>query len=279
MLMPVTLRTFVHKLKTLEIQGAKQIAIQSLLFLKRYDPIFGRKFEQAAAQLEAARPTAVVLHNCLEILKRERSAKTADYLVSRLQHATEQIAKNGSKLIKNGDVIMTHCHSGEALSVVKAAKRAGKRFSVIATLTEPAHQGIRTAHELAKAGIPVTLIADPAIGFFVPHVDLVLTGSDAMRREGNVNKIGTYVLALAAATHGKPYYVAGNTFKLDRRPRFKIEERPPGEVWRPMRRVKIRDPAFDITPWIYVKGVVTEREIKTPKQIVNMITAQKRSYS
>jgi ribose 1,5-bisphosphate isomerase len=267
----VSLNSFTNRLKTLKIQGAKQIAIQSLLFLKAYDPTFGRNFEQAAKQLEAARPTAVVLHNCLEILKRSCSDKIIDMLVYKLQRTTEQIGKYGSKLIKNGDVIMTHCHSGEALSIIEAAKRTGKHVSVIATLTEPAHQGIRTAHELAKAGIPITLIADTAIGFFIPHVDLVLTGSDAMRKEGNVNKIGTYVLALAAATHKKPYYVAGNTFKLDMRKKFEIEERPPSEVWKPMKGVKIRDPAFDITPWKYVKGVITEEGVKTPKQIVKML--------
>lgn len=269
--MSTDLRAFVHKLKALEIQGAKQIAIQSLLFLKKYDPTFGRRFERAAAELEAARPTAVVLHNCLWMVNRERSASTIDWLVKQLQSATEQIGRNGQRLIKSGDTIMTHCHSGEALSIVKAARRAGKRVSVIATITEPAHQGIRTARELRNAGVPVTLIADPAIGFFMPHVDLVLTGSDAMRPEGNVNKIGTYVLALAARAHRKPYYVAANTLKLDKRRAFVIEERPPSEVWRPLKGVKIRDPAFDVTPWIYVKGVVTEAGILSPKQIVNKL--------
>lgn len=269
--MHADLRGFVHQLKTLEIQGAKQIAIQSLLFLKKYDSDFGRAFERAAEELEAARPTAVVLHNCLEIVRRDRRTSTVDRLVKQLQSATEHIAKYGPGLIKSGDAILTHCHSGEALSVVKAAKRAGKRISVIATLTEPAHQGIRTAKELRDAGIPITLIADTAIGFFMPKVDIVITGSDAMRREGNVNKIGTYPLALAAAVHQKPYYVIGNTFKLDRRPHFKIEERPPSEVWKSMKGVKIRDPAFDVTPWKYVKAIVTEKGIKTPKQIVRML--------
>jgi ribose 1,5-bisphosphate isomerase len=270
-----SLQRFVHRLKALEIQGAKQIAIRSLLFLKAYDPTFGRTFERAAKQLEAARPTAVVLHNCLEILRRERSTESVDVLVNRLRNASEEIGRYGAKLIRSGCVVMTHCHSGEALAVVKAAKRAGRRVGVIATLTEPAHQGIRTARELRNAGIPVTLIADPAIGFFMPHVDVIITGSDAMRREGNVNKIGTYPLALVAAKHRKPYYVVGNTFKLDRRKTLAIEERPPGEVWRAMKGVKMRNPAFDITPWQYVTRVITERGVKTPKQIVKMIEQSK----
>ena len=269
--MSVSLRTFVYKLKTLEIQGAKQIAIQSLLFLKKYDPTFGRKFERAALELEAARPTAVVLHNCLEILRNGYSVETVDELVERLRSATDSIGKRGSKLIKNGSVIMTHCHSGEALSIVKAAKRSGKHVSVIATLTEPAHQGIRTVKELRSAGIPVTLIADPAIGFFMPHVDIVRTGSDAMRREGNVNKIGTYVLALAASANKKPYYVIGDTFKIDRRKSFTTEERPTSEIWHKIQGVKMRDPAFDVTPWKYVRGIVTEESLLTPAQILRKI--------
>ena len=265
------LQPFVRRLKALEIQGAKQIAIRSLLFLKAYDPTFGRTFEHAARKLEAARPTAVVLHNCLEILRRERSTKTIDVLVGQLRRASEGIGRHGARLIKSGYTVMTHCHSGEALAVVKAAKRMGKRISVIATLTEPAHQGIRTARELRDAKIPITLIADPAIGFFMPYVDIIITGSDAMRREGNVNKVGTYPLALVAAKHRKPYYVVGNLLKLDRRKALVIEERPPGEVWRAMKGVKIRDPAFDVTPWQYVTRVITEAGVKTPKQIVKML--------
>lgn len=265
------MQAFIHDLKTLRIQGAKQIAIQSLLFLEAYDPTFGRAFKRAAAEIERTRPTAVVLHNCLKIIEKKPAASTVRWLIKKLQISRELIAKNGTKLVKSGSVIMTHCHSGEALSIIEAASRAGKRVSVIATITEPARQGIRTAKELRDAGIPVTLIGDSAVGHFMPDVDFVLTGSDAMRREGNVNKIGTLVLALTAAAHGKPYYVAADTLKLDRRKKLVIEERPASEVLRPIKGVEVRNPAFDVTPWRYVKAVVTEGGIKTPKEIVKLI--------
>lgn len=263
-----TLNSFIHRLKTLKIQGAKQIAVQSLLFLKSYDPKFGRKFDSAAKQIEHARPTAVVLHNCLNILKRERSSKAFNEIISELQNATKNIAEHGVKLVKTNDVIMTYCHSGEALSIVKACKRIGKHVSVIATITEPAHQGIRTTEELRNSGIPVTLIEDSALGVFIPHADVVIVGSDAMRKEGNVNKIGSYLLALAANAHGKPYYVAGSTFKIDKRKTFAIEERPATEVWHKMKHVTIRNPAFDVTPWKYVTGIITENGLRKPRDTI-----------
>jgi len=265
------LHSFIRRLKSLEIQGARQIAMQSVLFLKKYDPSFGRAFDSAALQIENARPTAVVLHNCLRILRKERNTAAADELVAKLHAATEQLASNGAKLIKNGDVLMTHCHSGEALSVVKAAKKQGKHVKVIATITEPLHQGLRTVKELKRAGIPVTLIADPATGFFMPHVDMVLTGSDAMRREGNVNKIGTQVLALTAAAHRKPYYIAADLFKLDNRKKFAIEERPAYEIWPSIKGVAVRNPAFDITPWSCIKSIITEEGVMKPKEIVGRL--------
>jgi len=263
----------IKKIKSLEIQGAKEIAIESLKFLRNYSKEngFGKKFDYASKRLEDARPTAVVLHNTLEILREKRNLDTISKLLRQLNSATDRIAKNGQRLIKDGFVIMTHCHSGEALSVIKEAKRNGKKVSVIATETEPLHQGIITVKELCKVGIPVTLITDPALGYFMKDVDMVLVGSDAMRKEGNVNKIGTYTMALVAWQNKKPFYVAGNTLKLDKRKKFVIEERPAAEVYRNITGVKIRNPAFDITPWKYVKRVVTEKGVFTVGNILRML--------
>jgi len=264
------LRSFVHRLKALKIQGAKEIAVASLKFLRHYDPKFGVDFNRAAKQMEAARPTAVVLHNCLETLRRERNLAAIDRLLAQMDASTEKIS-NAATFIKSGQIIMTHCHSGVAVAVLKHAWKRGKKIRVIATETEPKHQGIKTAKELSRAGIPVTLIVDSAVGYFMPQVGIVLLGSDALRPEGNVNKIGSYNIALAAKAHGKPYYVVASMLKIDKRKKIEIEERPPAEVYRKMKGVRVRNPAFDTTPWRYIKGVVTERGVKTPGQISRMI--------
>ncbi len=267
------LKKFAHEIKALHIQGAKQIAIESLKFLKLYskEKGFGRDFDKAMSILEKTRPTAVVLHNCLEEVRKDKSLATMTRLISQLNSATAKIAERGSREIKNGSVIMTHCHSGEALSVIKQAWKSGKKISVIATETSPKEQGITTAKELAAAGIPVTLIADAAEGLFIDQVDMVILGSDGMRKEGNVNKVGSYPLALLAWQHKKPYYVVGNTLKLDRRKKITIEERSASEIYHSLKGVKIRNPAFDKTPWKFVHRIITEKGIFTPGNIVKML--------
>lgn len=273
----------VRKIKSVEIQGAKEIAIYSLKFLRRFckKKGFGRDFRRVANKLENARPTAVVLHNCLEILRKEKSLETIDELLKKLENVNKKIVANGLKLFKRRKyTILTHCHSGEALAVIKKLKRKGKKISVIATETDPLEQGVKTAKELARAQIPVTMIIDSAVGHFMPDIDVVIVGTDAMRREGVVNKIGTKLYSIATKEHNKPFYVVGNTLKLDKRKKFEIEERPAKEVYmelksRKLKRVKIRNPAFDITPWKFISKIITERGVYTPSQIKKMLRQDK----
>jgi len=274
----------VKAIKNVKVQGAKEIAIYALKFLRYFCKKngFGLKFEIAAKVLEDARPTAVVLHNCIEILKKEKKLRTIDRLLKQLDNMTKEIAVNGLKLFKKKKyTILTHCHSGEALAVIKTLKRKDKKISIIATETDPLEQGVKTARELARARIPVTLIIDSAVGYFIPDVDAVIVGTDAMRKEGVVNKIGTMLYATAAKEHKKPFYVAGNTLKIDKRKKFKIEQRPVKEVYRELikpgklKGVKIRNPAFDITPWKFVSKVITERGVYTPTQIKKMLRRSK----
>lgn len=271
-----------ERISSVKVQGAKEIAVYSLKFLRnfceRYG--FGLKFEVAAMVLERARPTAVVLHNCLEILKKKKSIKTIDKLLQQLELSTKEIAKIGSKLIDDGCTIMTHCHSGEALAVIREATRRGKKISVFATVTEPLEQGVKTAKELSRLGIPVTLITDNAVSHFMKEVDCVLVGTDAIRvvnPKGVVNKIGTANLALAARKDKKRFIVVGNTLKTDRRKKFIIEERPAEEVYGELKtkinpkKIKVRNPAFDIIPFSLVTAVVTEKGIFKPKEILRML--------
>jgi ribose 1,5-bisphosphate isomerase len=273
----------VEDIKSVKVQGAKEIAIYSLKFLRKFCKKNGFKlrFEVAAKVLEEARPTAVVLHNCLEILKKNRKLSTIDSLLKRLESTSKKIGVKGNKLIKNSCRIMMHCHSSEALSIVKTAKKKGRNFSVITTITEPLNQGIKTAKELSRMKIPVTLIEDFAAGYFMNDVDLVIIGVDAIRKEGIVNKIGTNLIASAAKQSNKPLYVVGNMLKLDKRKKFFIEERSGVEIFHlpkmlspiatGLKGVRVRNPAFDITPWRYITAVVTEKGILKPKQVLRLL--------
>lgn len=262
---------FANYIKVMQIQGARSIAVESLKFLKVFCKKngFGRNFVKAADRLEKMRPTAVVLHNCLEIVREEKSIRSIDMLLNRFKKMSPQIAENGSKIIKDGSVIMTHCHSGEALSAIMAAK--SKKISVIATITEPFEQGVMTVKELAEANIPVTLILDSAVSYFMKDVDLVIIGSDALRREGNVNKIGSLNIAVSARNFKKPYYIVADTLKLDNRKKLLIEERSSEEVHEKIRNVVIKNPVFDITPWKYVTRVITEKGVMTPGNILRLL--------
>ncbi|MFH1623441.1 MAG: S-methyl-5-thioribose-1-phosphate isomerase [Candidatus Aenigmatarchaeota archaeon] len=282
---PGLTRTVEH-IRSVKAQGAKHIAVHALRFLRGFCKRkgFGLKFEVAAKVLEDARPTAVVLHNCIEAIKKERKLKTIDGLLRRLDAATETVGRNGARLVGDGYTIMTHCHSGEALAVIKRAWKDGKRIAVIATETDPLEQGVKTAKELASMRIPVTLITDSAVGFFMPEVDCVIVGTDAIRaapRHAFVNKVGTLNLALAAREFRKRFYVAGSTFKLDRRKKLYIEERPAAEVYAELLRpgdlkgVKLRNPAFDVVPFKLVTKFVTERGVLSPAGMKRLLGKSK----
>lgn len=268
-----SLEKAVSEIKSVRIQGAKEIAVYGLKFLRQFAKRSGYnlKFEAAAHFLEEARPTAVVLHNCIEIIKKKKKISAIDKLIRDLERSSEEIGRHSDKIIRNNWKIMTHCHSGDALAFIKHGwLRHKKKISVIATETEPLEQGIKTAKELAAAKIPVTLITDSAVGFFMKDVDAVIIGTDAIRLSppyGIVNKIGTLNLALAAKKYRKPLYVVGNSLKFDRRKKFRIEERSTREVYKKLKGVKIRNPAFDIVDFNLVTKIITEKGVFAPNRI------------
>ncbi len=273
-----TLQRVTRDIKEFKVQGANQIALHGLSFLKEVaqKERFGNKFKMASRHLEKARPTAVVLHNCIEIIKSEPSMSTIDSLIDVLRTVGKREAIYSDKIIGNGSKIITYCHSGEAMSFIKHARTIHKKkISVIACRTEPLGQGVTTAKELAEAKIPVTLIDDNAIGFFIKDVDMVIIGADALRKEGVINKIGSSLLAQAAYNASKPFYVVANSLKIDKRKAFQIEERPPDEISKTIRKrlqgIKIRNPAFDVTPWRCVTGVINENGVFSAKQFVTLL--------
>jgi len=264
-----------NDIKNFKVQGANQIALYSLEFLKQYVAKngFDPKFFQIINILENARPTAVVLHNCLESIKKNKTLTNINDLIFILNtfHKKNIDAK---LIIKNKFTIMTYCHSGEAMSLIKELAKQ-KKISVYACITEPLEQGLRTVKELKKSKIAVTLIGDNAAGLFMKDTDMVIVGADALRKEGVVNKIGTSLLAFAAHQNKKPFYVVANSWKIDKRKIFEIEERSPAEINKNLSyKIKdtiIRNPAFDITPWKFISYVVMENGMFRPSHILRKL--------
>ena len=253
----------------------------------------GQELEAAFEVLARSRPTAVNLFWALERMRRVLAARGAGALEAEALAIFEEdlavnraIGAQGAPLIPQGARVMTHCNAGAlataghgtALGVLRSARDAGRRLSVIANETRPYLQGARlTAWELIQESIPVTLITDSMAGFLMSRgeVDLVIVGADRIAANGDVaNKIGTYALAVLAQRHALPFYVAAplSTFdtSLADGSAIPVEERPAGEVtgygasrWAPQ-GVMVRNPAFDVTPAELVSALITERGVLRP---------------
>jgi methylthioribose-1-phosphate isomerase len=240
--------------------------------------------EKSFQILAASRPTAVNLFWALERMGKAKDLKAeAEAIFAEDLAGNHAMGKLGAELIPHQARVMTHCNAGAlatagygtALGVLRAAHEAGKRISVLANETRPYMQGARlTAWEMVQENIPCTLITDNMAGHLISRgeVDLVIVGADRIAANGDVaNKIGTYTLAVLARRHDIPFYVAAPLSTFDPAipdgSHIPIEERPEAEVtghrgmrWAPQ-GVKVRNPAFDVTPAELITGLVTERAV------------------
>ena len=261
---------FASRLKAMKIQGATNITIASMKHLKTFSRKngFENKFDVECRKIIAARPTAVVLYNALTRVKKEKDWKSIDHIINDLAEAKKKTAKNAGKIFSKRETVLTHCHSTDVMAAL--VKNKSKIKEVIVTETRPRDQGIITAKELLAKKIKVSFIVDSAISDFIGKCDVVFVGADALRKEGLVNKVGTYPLALVAKENGKPFYVVTTTFAIDKRKKIFMEERPITELGhKDLRNAKIYNPAFDLTPWKYVTGVITENGIsKNPRKLI-----------
>ena len=258
---------------------------------------FYRQLENVCELLGQTRPTAVNLFWAIDRMKRvaqDNRDKSLEEIRTILKEEAirieeedleicKNIGKNGASLITSGATILTHCNAGglatagygTALGVIRAAHDADKNIKVIADETRPWLQGARlTAWELMKDGIPVTLISDNMAGWLMQkgEIDCCVVGADRIAANGDTaNKIGTYSVAVLAKEHNIPFYVAApvSTFdlSLESGDRIPIEERHAHEVTHlrglPVapEGVKVRNPAFDVTPARYITAIITERGV------------------
>ncbi|WP_142856284.1 ribose 1,5-bisphosphate isomerase [Salinigranum halophilum] len=253
---------------------------------------FRAELRAAARTLFETRPTAVSLPNALRYVLhgadgqtvaalRESVETTVAEFCARLEHAQADLGEVGANRLRDGDVVMTHCHSTDALACVEAAVDQGKELRAIVKETRPRNQGHITAEALSELGVPVTLIVDSAARHYLNDVDHVLVGADSIAADGSViNKIGTSGLAVNARDRGTPIMVAAQTLKLHPATltghTVDIETRDVTEVIDEATRASIGapdvvNPAFDVTPPRYVDAIVTERGQFPPESIVTLM--------
>jgi methylthioribose-1-phosphate isomerase len=258
---------------------------------------FFQQLSNVCDHIGRTRPTAVNLFWAIERMKRVAEAnrdRELDYIREILkleairveaedQEICRAIGRHGASFIKDGDTVLTHCNAGglatagygTALGVIRAAVEAGKKIQVFADETRPWLQGARlTAWELMKDNIPVTLISDNMAGFFMKkgEISCCVVGADRIAANGDTaNKIGTYSVAVLARENKIPFYVAAPISSLDfslaSGDEIPIEERQGHEVTHIQgvqvapTGVKVRNPAFDVTPSRYITAIITEKGI------------------
>lgn len=252
------------------------------------------ELEEVAEYLRQTRPTAVNLFWAIDrMLKVAQTVKdlTVDQFKDRVLEEAHAIANEdieinrrigayGETIIDNGDTVLTHCNAGAlatvdygtALGVIRAAHEAGKKIHVYADETRPYLQGARlTAWEMVQEQIPVTLITDNMAGHAmkIGRIQKIVVGADRIAANGDTaNKIGTYSLSVLAKEHGIPFYIAAPIstfdFTIETGEEIPIEERSSREVTHVFDQqiapegVEIFNPAFDVTPYENITGIITE---------------------
>jgi ribose 1,5-bisphosphate isomerase len=293
------IQTTAEKIKRLEIQGARNVAIAAIKAIEtlaketkaKNKKKFLKELSEAKGILFISRETEPLMRNAVrwimsqvERSDKEKIKELAEIVASasqrflkNLEDSKEKIAEIGARRIRNNSVILTHCHSSTVTYLLKRAKKEGKSFEVICTETRPVFQGRMTAKEMLELGVKTTLIVDSAARFFMNQADFVIVGADAITSEGNViNKIGTSMIALVAHEARTPFYVVSELLKFDPATMYgdyeKIEERSPNEIWKnPLENLIIRNPAFDVTRRDFIHGIICEEGIISPQSVIEVM--------
>ncbi|WP_134671419.1 ribose 1,5-bisphosphate isomerase [Halorussus marinus] len=295
-----TVEAVAEDIASMEIRGAATIAdaaadalaVQAAESDADSPDRFRAELRAASRRLVETRPTAVSLPNAIRYVLRGMEGSdvarlrasvtdSAAEFRSELDQAQENLGRIGANRLRDGDTVMTHCHSTDALSCVEAALDQGKEIEAIVKETRPRKQGHITARWLREMDVPVTLVVDNAARRYLDDTDHVLVGADSIAADGSViNKIGTSGLAVNARERGVPVMVAAQTLKFHPDTMtghtVEIEMRDEREVLGAEAAEEIGDltvenPAFDVTPPRYVDAIVTERGQFPPESVVTLM--------
>ncbi|MEM3422115.1 MAG: S-methyl-5-thioribose-1-phosphate isomerase [Candidatus Bilamarchaeaceae archaeon] len=292
----------IKDIKSLKIQGARNVAkaaldaliLQARLSKAKNIHYYVKELTAVKEILAYSRPTEPMMRNLLDdaidfLVVESKKVKSMDELreifvrrekevIERLDQDAKKIYEYGARLIPKGYTVMTYCHSSTVTGILKKAREKDRTLKVIVCETRPRYQGRITAKELAEAGIDTTLIVDGAVNMFMKKTDLVLVGADSVTSRGDlINKVGTSTLAHIARMHDVSFYSAAELFKYSRKTfegeLEKIEERDKKEVWEDApKKVKIRNPAFDVTSAKYINGYITEVGVIPPQSFFALAT-------
>lgn len=279
----VAFRNTLEGITSLQIQGASNVRKAAMNALSHEaikvpasnPAYFAATIRSLSNQLIATRPTEPELQSGLHqaylvVQSSKNGIKAKQHLLDFIHQfedgrtrALARIAREGVHLFSKPSIVLTHCHSHSALEIIKLAHENGKIRHVYCTESRPLYQGRLTAKDLTDWKIPCTQIVDSAIRSLLAQqkINVFLTGADALIPQGLINKVGTSTISMACREHKIPHIVAASSLKFVKK--IEIEERSADEVWqdRP-NALSIYNPAFDLTPQKWIKGVITENGLK-----------------
>ncbi len=255
-----------------------EIAADSALHYPALDtPALTAILTAQARDMSAARPSMAPIHNLLSRWRKElrglsgldlstarrRAANAAKAVVMVSQAACRQVALHAQSLVGERQCVITHSLSSTLLQAFSGLQ--GRSVNLIVTESRPLCEGRNLALQLSEMGFPVTLITDAQLGLFVEKADLAMVGADSVLEDGTVvNKVGTYLLALAARERSVPFYVCCESFKQrdSNMPPFEPEEMSPDELnVGELPTVEIRNIYFDLTPPELITARVSEEGV------------------
>ena len=257
----------VSDIKKIKIQGASNVAKAAL---EAYSLFPNKKTRDI---LLKSRPTEPMVDHVLSLAEKHQNKE----VLKHFDQTQEKINKLVFSLIKKDKVILTHCHSTNVLKSLINAHKKRKNFEVYATETRPLYQGRKTANDLRKAGIKVTMFVDSSLGIALSQkqgfkrVNKVLLGADALLREGIINKVGSELVARIAQEEKVPFYIVADSWKFTKK-KVSIEQRNLNEVWnKAPKNIKIRNPTFEFVDKKYIKGIITELGFMTYDMFIKRI--------
>ncbi|MFQ5980391.1 MAG: translation initiation factor eIF-2B [Candidatus Heimdallarchaeota archaeon] len=288
------LRRVMEDIRALKIQGATNIAQTAVKAFAKYVQAISKEYESPESHLQdiveelsTLRATEPALRNGLRYVMgqlrrkgRESLQAAAQKYISMIERSTNEIAKVGAARIQDNTQIMTHCRSSITTNILREAAQQGKRFEVISTETRPRWQGRKTARELIEAGIRTYHVVDGAMRWAMREfdIDLILIGADSITVEGTaINKIGSRLLALAAAELHLPLYVCSSLLKFDPDTKIgrlsEIEMRSPDEIWEnPPGGLTILNPAFETVSQEYISAYICEFGVIPPQSVFQVFS-------
>jgi len=291
-------------IESMQVRGAPSIGAAAAFGLAlAWQQDQAHFFEHWLPRFRATRPTAVNLFHACDVI--QACAATNPSATQMVECATayadaevvanQRMGQTMAELLAVGERrILTHCNAGwlaavdwgTATSGIYRLAQAGERPFVWVDETRPRLQGARlTAWELRQEGVDCRIQADSAAAWMMAQgkVDVIVVGADRIAANGDVaNKIGTYVLSLAAKEHGVPMYVVAPSSSFDQTcavgKDIPIEQRHKNEICSmdglndagqvqsvrvAAAGVKANNPAFDVTPYANLTGLVNEHGLWT----------------